>query len=103
MLLFLRWSIGIASSAALAVFVLIVTIGKGFGSSFQSGAASENVARAAATIGLPVLLAAMLGSVFVPQSRLFLHALAMFVIAAGIGSATLLPSHPGEALLYVGF
>src|SRR3954447_15198270 len=103
MLLFLRWSVGIASAAALIVFVLIVTVGKGLGSPYQSGASGENLARAAATFGLPVLLAMMLGSVFVPHSRSFLHLVAFFVIAAALGCGTLIPSHPGEAFLYIGF
>jgi len=103
MLLFLRWSTGIASAAALIVFALIVTVGKGLGSSYQSGASGENLARVAATFGAPVLLAAMLVSVFVPQSRSFLHIVAVFVIAAAMGCATLIPSHPGEAFLYISF
>jgi hypothetical protein len=68
MLLFLRWLIGIASAAGLIVFVLIVTVGKGIGSAYQSGAGGENVTRTAATFGIPILLAAILASVFVPHS-----------------------------------
>jgi len=103
MLLFLRWAIGIASTAALIVYLLIVTVGKGFGSSYQSGASGENLARSSAIVGIPILLAAMFGSAFVPHSRSFLHGLALFVIAAAVGCATLIPAHPGEASLYIGF
>src|SRR4051812_10521503 len=99
----LRWLIGISSAISLAVFVVIVTVGKGLGSAYQSGAPGENAARVAANIGLPLLLCAMLASVFFPNARAFLHGVAFFVALAIVGCVALFKSNPGEATLYTGF
>jgi hypothetical protein len=100
--LFLRWLIGLLSALGLIGFFLIVVVGKGF-EVYQSGAGSENLARAAAVIGIPCLLAAILVSVFLPDARLYLHLVAAGATAATVGCALIIPSHPGEGLLYAGF
>ena len=102
-MLLLRWLIGIFSFLALIVFFLIVTVGKGIGSAYQSGAPSDNVTRALLTVGVPGLLASMLLSVFLPQPRWFLHAVAVMVVTAIVACASIFRTNPGEASLYIGF
>ncbi|MBL8292714.1 MAG: hypothetical protein JNN08_12800 [Bryobacterales bacterium] len=101
-MLLLRWLVGLLSVLGLVGFFLIVLVGKGF-EVYQSGAGSENLSRAAGVIGIPLLLAAMLVSVFLPGSPRFLHVVAAGVTVATVVCATIIPSHPGEGLLYAGF
>lgn len=101
-MLALRWVIGLLSALALAGFFLILLVGKGF-EVYRSGAGSEELARTVAVAGTPLLLAAMLVSVFIPGVRLYLHIVAAGVVAAMVGCATIIPAHPGEGLLYAGF
>ena len=101
-MLALRWLIGIASVVALAVFALILTVDKGF-AAFRSGSGGDHPARDAAVLGIPLLLAAMLATVFLPQTRWLMHGVAVCVVIAMIGCATIVPTHPGEGSLYLGF
>ena len=103
MLALLRWVIGIGCVLGLSGFGLILIVGKGF-DAFQSGAGSENIARAALTICIPVLLFAMLLTVVGVGGRLLLHPTAVGVLAAlaGVGWAVL-RTNPGEGGLYAGF
>ncbi|MGJ5818662.1 hypothetical protein [Paludibaculum fermentans] len=103
MILFLRWVVGIASAAALAGFVLVLTVGKGLALTYRSGAGVANLVRDVMTVGVPVLLVAMLASVFLPHARTFLCVIAVFVAAAMAGCLTILPTNPGEGSLYLGF
>jgi len=100
--LLLRWLIGLLSVLALAGFLLILTIGKGF-EVYRSGAAPENFLRLAAIVGTPLLLAAMLASVFLPGSRLLLHAVAVGVALGCLLCVSIIRTNPGEGMLYLGF
>jgi hypothetical protein len=99
----LRWSVGISSALALALFVLILTIGRGLGSAYRSGTGKEDFFRATAPLAIAMLLGGMLASAFLPKSRAFLHVIAACVIVAIAGCMTLLRSNTGEAMLYIGF
>ena len=101
-MLLLRWLIGIGAVAALGVFALILTVGKGF-DAFRSGSGSDSMVRDAAISGIPILLIGMLASVFLPQARWLMHILAVFVIGAAISAATIIPTNPGEGSIYLGF
>jgi len=100
-MLILRWLLGIGLALALTVFVLILTVGKGIGSAYQSGASSEDLVRTLLTLAIPALLAAMLLSVFLPNARAYLHVVAAGVVLAMAGCASLLKSNSGEAALYL--
>lgn len=101
-MLLLRWLIGVLSALALAGFLLILTIGKGF-EGYRSGAGSENFLRLAAIVGAPLLLTAMLASVFLPGSRIFLHMVAAGVAFAGVLCVSIIRTNPGEGMLYLSF
>lgn len=101
-MLLLRWLVGALSVVGLAVFLLILIVGKGFEVN-RSGAASENLQRMAATAGAPLLLAVMLVSVFVPGSRLFLHIVAAGVALACVLCLSIVSTNPGEGALYLAF
>ena len=101
-MLLLRWLIGLLSAMALAVFALILVVGKGF-EIYRSGAASVDIARVAAVVGAPLLLAAMLVSVFTPGARLFLHLTAAAVLLACAGCVWIIRTNPGEGTLYLCF
>jgi hypothetical protein len=98
---FLRWAVGLSSALALAVFLLILTVGKGLASAYGNG--SEDILRASAALAIPVLLAAMLATTFLPNARAFLHVIAAVVIVAVTACLTLLRRNPGEAMIYIGF
>jgi hypothetical protein len=102
-MLFLRWILGIACSLALAGFVLIMIVGKGIRSAYQSGAGTTDIIRSTAVYAIPILLAAMLASLFLPTARGFLHAVAVGVIVAMVTSITIIGTHPGEGSLYFCF
>jgi len=99
----LRWLIGTGCVLGLAMFALILLVGKGF-EGFRSGAGGEDVAKAALTVGIPVLLLAMLITVAGFGGKGVLHATAVGVAAAiaGVGWAVI-RTNPGEGSLYAGF
>ena len=103
MITFLRWTVGITSALALALFVLILIVGNGIASAYRSGASSEDFLKAVAPFGVAVLLSGMLASAFLPRARLLLHAVAVLAGAAVAACATILPERPGEALFYIAF
>lgn len=103
MILFLRWVVGMASAAALAGFALVLLVGKGLELTYRSGAGAASLVRDVMTVAVPLLLVAMLASVFLPQARTYLCIVAVFVAAAMAGCLTILPTNPGEGLLYLGF
>ncbi|QOY88051.1 hypothetical protein [Paludibaculum fermentans] len=103
MILFLRWVVGLASAIALVGFALVLTVGKGLELTYRSGAGAASLVRDLMTAGVPVLLLAMLVSVFLPQERTFLCVVAVLVAAAMAGCLTILATNPGEGSLYLGF
>ncbi|MGC4048883.1 MAG: hypothetical protein QM757_05095 [Paludibaculum sp.] len=103
MILFLRWVVGLASAVALAGFALVMLVGKGLELTYRSGAGAASLVRDAMTVGIPLLLVAMLASVFLPHARTFLCVVAFFVAAAMAGCLTIVRTNPGEGLLYLGF
>jgi hypothetical protein len=102
-MLVLRWLIGVGCAVALALFLLILVVGKGLRSAYQSGAGTLDVVRDTAVAGIPLLLIAMLVSVFLPNSRAYLHVVAAGVLLAMAGCAMMVPESPGEGLLYLSF
>jgi hypothetical protein len=99
----LRWVVGIGCALGLAALALILTVGKGF-DGFRSGAGSEDLLRDALTIGLPLLLAAMLATVFGAGGRPLLHLTAAGVLAALAGVLwAVVRTNPGEGSLYAAF
>jgi hypothetical protein len=102
-MLLLRWLLGIGCALALAFFAHAMIVGKGIRSSYQSGAGTLNTLRETAVYGIPVLLLAMLVSVFVPHARGFLHAVAAGVVLAVIGCGFMIAEAPGEGIIYLSF
>ena len=96
----LRWMAGIFSLLGLALFVLVMVVGKGF-EGFRSGSGSENLGRELATVGIPLLFSGMLLSVLAPGLRWLLHLVAAGVLAAVAICARDLKEHPGEIGLYL--
>lgn len=99
-MLVLRWVLAIACGGALAVFALILTVGKGF-DAFRSADTGNSSSLLVVTI--PAGLLAMLVALFLPQARLFQHIVAAAVVAAAIGCLTILKTNPGEGGLYLAF
>jgi len=103
-MLLLRWMIGIGCVLALALFALIMTVGKGLASVYRSGTGTEDIVRKALPLGIAALLCLMLASVISPHARWLAH-----VTAAGVSLAlagvlwSAARTHPGEALIYTGF
>jgi hypothetical protein len=102
-MLLLRWMIGIGCAIALAFFTLVMVVGKGMRSAYQSGASTTDVLRESAIYGVPVLLIAMLVSVFMPQARGYLHVVAAGVVLAVIGCGFIIADAPGEGAVYLSF
>lgn len=103
MLIVLRIAVGVLSAIGLAGFALIVVVGKGLRSAYRSGAGSSDLMADAALVAIPLLLLAILASVFTPQARRFLHGLAVAVTLAAIYLATQVPDYPGEMAVYLGY
>lgn len=103
MIVLLRLVVGLACAAALAGFAFILTVGRGLALSYRSGAGAAMLVRDALTVGVPVLLLAMLVSVFTPHARAYLFIVAGGVLLAMAGCAMLLPENPGEGSLYLAF
>lgn len=102
-LLFLRWTIGIASTLALVLFLLVLTVGKGLGSSYQSGAATEDFARSALPVAIPLLIGGMLATAIFPNASMLMHGVAVLTVAGLAGCMLVMREHPGEGGLYAGF
>jgi hypothetical protein len=102
-MLALRWLIGILSGGAIAVFALIVVVGKGLASAYRSADTGESVAQQLAIVLVPVILIGMYVSVFTPGTRWLMHAVALGVIALALFCAMALHERPGEIGLYLGF
>ncbi|MEP7363976.1 MAG: hypothetical protein ABI972_12030 [Acidobacteriota bacterium] len=103
MLTILRWLVGIGCVLGLLMFGLILVVGKGF-DGFRSGAGSEDLLRGVLTVGIPVLLVAMLVTVVGAGGRVLLHTTAVGVAAALAGVAwSVMRTNPGEGGLYAGF
>lgn len=99
----LRWLLGIGCALGLALFALILLVGKGF-EGFRSGAGSDNAAQAALTIGIPALLLAMLVTVAGFGGKGLLHATAAAVLLAIAAVVwAVIRTNPGEGCLYAGF
>lgn len=101
-ILMLRWVLGIGCMAALGMFLLIFTAGKGF-DAFRSGPSSENLVRDLLPIAIPLLLGTILASVIMPGAKVFQHFLAVAVILAFVSLIPVFLEHPGEGLIYLGF
>lgn len=99
----LRWLVGLACAVALAGFGFVLVVGKGLELSYRSGAGAASLVRDALTVGVPVLLLAMLVSVFTPHARGFLSVVAAGVVLAIAGCVTILRENPGEGSLYLAF
>ena len=99
----LRWLIGLASAAALVLFLLIMIVGQGLSDAYRSGSGGEAIMRTFLTFAVPLMLVGMLVTAFAPHSRVLMHCVAACVVAAAAGCTSLLSSHPGEGLLYMGF
>jgi len=102
-MILLRWLLGIGCALGLALFALILLVGKGF-EGFRSGAGSDNASQAALTIGVPAMLLAMLVTVAGFGGKGLLHATAVAAVLAiaAIGWAVI-RTNPGEGCLYAGF
>lgn len=99
----LRWLLGTGCVLGLALFALILVVGKGF-DGFRSGSGSEDVTKAALTVGIPALLLAMLITVAGFGGKGLLHATAVGVVLAIAGVAwAVIRTNPGEGSLYAGF
>ena len=99
-MLALRWILGLASALGLAIFLLILTVGKGF-DAFRSASVGDHPWRDAATLAIPALLVGMLATVLAPGWRPLAHVVAVGVVAAVIGCLTMVSEHPGEGGLYL--
>ena len=100
MLTLLRILLGILNLLALAAFVLVMLVGKGF-DAYRSGNVSS--ARDLLPFAVPIVLGAMFVSVFTPGARVFLHIVAVLVGVVVLQCATIIPEHPGEGALYLSF
>lgn len=101
--LLLRWIIGASCVAALGLFGLVLIVGKGIRSAYQSGAGTGEFLRAVAVYAIPFLLAAMLASVLRPESTRLLHVVAAAVALGMLGCIAVMREAPGEGGLYLGF
>lgn len=99
----LRWLLGIGCALGLALFALILLVGKGF-EAFRGGAGSDDAAQAALTLGIPALLLAMLVTVAGFGGKGLLHATAAAVLLAIAAVVwAIIRTNPGEGCLYAGF
>lgn len=99
----LRWLLGIGCVLGLALFALILLVGKGF-DAFRSGSGGDDFAESALTLGIPALLLAMLITVAGFGGKPLLHATAVAVVAAIAGVAwAVIRTNPGEGSLYAAF
>ncbi len=98
----LRVILGAASLLGLAVFALILLVGKGF-DAFRSGSGGDDALETAATIAVPLMLCGMAASVFLPGNRWLLHAVAALALPAAVYVCTIVPEHPGEGGMYLTF
>ena len=99
----LRWLLGILSGGAIAVFALIIVVGKGLASAYRSADTGESVVQQLAIVLVPLILIGMFVSVFTPGTRWLMHAVALGVIALALFCAISFGERPGEIGLYLAF
>lgn len=82
---FLRVVLIATTVIGLAIWGLIMVVGSGLKSWYRSGAGSEELSALAGAVGPPLIGALVLGSLFFPKARGFLHitAAAMALACAG--------------------
>jgi hypothetical protein len=99
--LLLRWWIGLGSALGIVLFLLVLTVGRGLGSAYQSGARGERLEAVVLTVMIPALLVMMLVGALRPDWRPLLHVTSAMALVGAGGCVMLLRTNPGEAAMYL--
>ena len=99
----LRWTIGLGATAGLAMFALIMLVGRGIAMSYRAGSGVEDLSRDLLTAGIPLLLILMIVGVLRPDWRMVQYFAGTLAALALVGCFWVMQTNPGEGILYSGF
>jgi hypothetical protein len=103
MIVVLRWVIGAGCVLALAIFALLMIVGSGIRSAYQSGAGTFDLVRTVLPWLIPLLLIGMLVTAVSPRPRGLMHVVAIGVALAVAGCGVVMMKNFGEGSAYAGF